>query len=197
MKRWNCICKIEKIGFETFENRSRSLRKKFSIDKIPPHTFNIKIFERIPLRIFNSVSDCTSIGDNQRLLTSEPAMILYPLHQGYRHKNEGKYGACNFDDRADYGSITGPRYCLSILSNWLTCLEGPNSYAFDPPSFSLFFFFSEKNPPSLPIFSTSISNLISIYKRLFHFIIYIGLLYLTFIHWNDQLIIVETGLYLE
>ena len=53
------------------------------------------------------------------------------------------------------------------------------------------FFFSEKNPPSLPIFSTSISNLISIYKRLFHFIIYIGLLYLTFIHWNNQLIIVE------
>lgn len=168
MKRWNCICKIEKIGLETFENRSRSLKKKFSIDKkIPPHTFNIKIriFERIPLRIFNSVSDCTSIGDNQRLLTSEPAMILYPLHQGYRHKNEGKYGACNFDDRADYGSITGPRYCLSILSNWLTCLEGPNSYAFDPPSFSLFFFFfqkkihhhSQSSPRLFPILFLSIN----------------------------------------
>lgn len=163
MKRWNCICKIEKIGFETFENRSRSLRKKFSIDKIPPHTFNIKIFERIPLRIFNSVSDCTSIGDNQRLLTSEPAMILYPLHQGYRHKNEGKYGACNFDDRADYGSITGPRYCLSILSNWLTCLEGPNSYAFDPPSFSLFFFFFRKK-------STITPNLLHVYFQSYFYL---------------------------
>lgn len=56
-------------------------------------------------------------------------------------------GMCNFGRRSRCGSITEPRYCLSILSAWLTCLEA----AIDARS-QLYIFFSKKLPRSLFFF---------------------------------------------